>query len=157
MARRDEGRRQKREDRISVAAGGGHSVWREFQNPIEPLALLGDSELDLIDDTALRILEELGLEFRNSQALDILAKSGADVDHASAMVRFDRNLVRALVAKAPSSFTLLARNPDRNVTMGGRSINFAPVAGPPYLFHLASCRRPATYDDQCNLLTLHHS
>jgi trimethylamine--corrinoid protein Co-methyltransferase len=157
MARRDEGRRQKRDDRKLVAAGGGHSVWREFQNPLEPLALLDDSELDQIDDTALRILEELGLEFQNPQALEILAKSGADVDHASAMVRFDRGLVRALVAKAPSSFALLARNPDRNVTMGGRSINFAPVAGPPYVSDLDRGRRPGTYEDQCNLIKLHQS
>jgi trimethylamine--corrinoid protein Co-methyltransferase len=157
MARGGEARNRKRDERKSAAAGSAHSVWREFRNPLEPIVLLEDAELDLIDDTALRILEDLGLEFRNPKALAILAKFGADVDHASGMVRLDRGLVRALVAKAPPSFSLLARNPNRNVLMGGRSINFAPVAGPAFVSDLDHGRRPGTFNDQCNLIRLHQS
>ncbi len=154
---RDEGRKQKREARRSVSAGGGQSVWQPFRNPLPPLALLGDDDLGKIDDTALRILEELGLEFQNPDAIDILAKSGAEVDHATGMVRLDRHLVRELMAKAPSSFTLHARNPERNVTMGGSWINFAPVAGPPNVSDLDQGRRPGTFEDQCNLIKLHQT
>jgi trimethylamine---corrinoid protein Co-methyltransferase len=125
-----------------LSAGGGQSVWQTFRNPLPALALLGDDELGKIDDTAFRILEELGLEFQNPDAIDILASSGADVDRATGIVRMDRHLVRHLVAKAPSSFTLHARNPARNVTMGENWINFAR-------------RRPGTFADQCNLIKLH--
>ncbi len=89
---RDESRRQKREARLSLSAGAGQSIWQTFRNPLPPLALLDEDELGKIDDTALRILEELGLEFQNPQAIDILAKSGAHVDYATGMVRMDRNL-----------------------------------------------------------------
>ncbi len=154
---RDEGRKQKREARRSVSAGGGQSVWQPFRNPLPPLALLGDDDLGKIDDTALRILEELGLEFQNPDAIAILAKSGAEVDNATGMVRMDRHLVRELVAKAPPSFTLHARNPERNVTMGGNWINFAPVAGPPNVSDLDQGRRPGTFEDQCNLIKLHQT
>jgi trimethylamine--corrinoid protein Co-methyltransferase len=152
---RDEGRRQKREARRTLSAGGGQSVWQQFRNPLPALALLNDDELGKIDDTALRILEELGLEFQNPQAIEILADSGADVDRGTGMVRMDRHLVRRLVAKAPSSFTLHARNPERNVIMGEDWINFAPVAGPPNVSDLEGGRRPGTFEDQCNLIKLH--
>jgi trimethylamine--corrinoid protein Co-methyltransferase len=152
---RDEGRRQKREARRSLSAGGGQSVWRRFRNPLPALALLGDDELGKIDDTALRILEELGLEFQNPRAIDILANSGADVDRSIGVVRMDRHLVRELVAKAPSSFTLHARNPERNVIMGEDWINFAPVAGPPNVSDIDGGRRPGAFADQCNLIKLH--
>jgi trimethylamine:corrinoid methyltransferase-like protein len=151
---RDEGRRQKREARRTLSAGGGQSVWQQFRNPLPALALLNDDELGKIDDTALRILEELGLEFQNPQAIEILADSGADVDRGTGMVRMDRHLVRRLVAKAPSSFTLHARNPERNVIMGEDWINFAPVAGPPNVSDLEGGRRPGTFEDQCNLIKL---
>jgi trimethylamine:corrinoid methyltransferase-like protein len=45
-------------------------------------------------------LELLGLERQNPAAFAILEGRGAEVDRASQMVRFDRALIRALVAKA---------------------------------------------------------
>ena len=122
-----------------------------------PLAILCEEELSLIDDTALRVLEELGLEFQNPRALEILKRHGAEVDGETSMARMDRALVREMVAKAPASFELHARNPERSVTMGGNWINFAPVAGPPNVSDLDRGRRPGTFEDQCNLIRLHQS
>jgi trimethylamine--corrinoid protein Co-methyltransferase len=122
-----------------------------------PLRILSDPELGLIDDTALRILDELGLEFQSVEALDILEENGAIVDRQTSMVRMPPRLVRELVAKAPAEFELHARNPERSVTMGGNWVNFAPVAGPPYVSDLDRGRRPGTFDDQCNLIRLHQS
>ena len=119
-------RQQRREDRRAVSGGGGQAPWQKFRNPMAPLALLDEGELALIDDVALRILEELGLEFQNPQTFDILERHGAMVDRSTGMVRFDRGLIRQLVAKAPETFTLHARNPQRTLTMGGAWINFAP-------------------------------
>ena len=121
------------------------------------MAILNEEELGLIDKTALKILAELGLEFQNPEALNILEKSGAAVDRETSMVRMEPALVRELVAMAPSEFELHARNPDRSVTMGGNWINFAPVAGPPYVSDLDRGRRPGTFEDQCNLIRLHQS
>jgi trimethylamine--corrinoid protein Co-methyltransferase len=148
-------RQQKREDRRSVSSGGGQLAWRKFRNPMSPLAILDDGELALIDDVALRILEELGLEFQNRDAFDILERHGAMVDRATGMVRLDRGLVRQMVAKAPESFTLHARNPERTLTMGGNWVSFAPVGGPPNVSDLDAGRRPGTYQAQCDLIRLH--
>ncbi len=136
-------RQQKREDRRAVSGGGGQPAWQKFRNPMSPLAVLDDGELALIDDVALRILEELGLEFQNRETFGILERHGAMVDRATGMVRFERGLIRELVAKAPESFTLHARNPERTLTMGGNWINFAPVGGPPNVSDLDRGRRKA--------------
>src|SRR5258706_2923458 len=145
-------RQQKREDRRAVSGGGGQTPWQKFRNPMAPLAVLDEGELDLIDDVALRILENLGLEFQNRESLDILERHGAMVDRASGMVRFDRGLIRELVAKSPERFTLHARNPERTLTIGGDWINFAPVGGPPNVSDLDRGRRPGTFEAQCELI-----
>jgi trimethylamine--corrinoid protein Co-methyltransferase len=111
-------RQQRREDRRAVSAGGGQVPWQIFRNPLSPLALLSEAELDLIDDVALRVLEELGLEFQNRESLDILEREGAKVDRSTGMVRFDRGLIRELVAKAPERFPLYSRNPERTLDIG---------------------------------------
>ena len=156
-SRRSEDSRSKREARRASASSGQQSAWRKFRNPMPPLAILGEAELALIDDTALRILDELGLEFQSAEALAILEKNGAVVDRETSMVRMPPRLVRELVAKAPAQFELHARNPERSVTMGGNWVNFAPVAGPPYVSDLDRGRRPGTFEDQCNMIRLHQS
>jgi trimethylamine--corrinoid protein Co-methyltransferase len=131
--------------------------WSRFQNPLPPLELLGEDALQRIENTAYRVLEELGLEFMSDEALDILARNGATVDRATTVVRFDRNLVKEYVAKAPSTFTLHARNPERNIVLGGNNICFGPVSGAPNVSDLDGGRRPGTYADQVRFIKLQHS
>src|SRR5262245_13572303 len=143
--------------KAEASAGVPQPPWGPFCNPLSPLELLDEDQLQRLDDTAFRILEELGLEFMSAEALDVLARHGAAVDRATGLVRFDRALVREYVAKAPASFTVYARNPERNVTMGGNFINFGPVGGAPNVSDLERGRRPGTYRDQVELLKLHQS
>src|SRR5262249_31000304 len=62
--------------------------WRNVVNPYAPIDVLDPEQLEKIHEASLRVLEELGLEFMNETALDILAAAGADVDRASRCVRF---------------------------------------------------------------------
>ena len=80
-----------------------------------------------------------------------------DVDEASQMVRFGRDLVKHFVGMAPAEFPVFARNPERNTLMGGRRINFNTVGSPPNISDLARGRRPGTYEDLCNLVKLNHA
>ena len=64
----------------------------------------------------------------------------------------------------PSAFTQHARNPDRNVEIGGRNLVLAPVYGPPFVRDAEGGRRYATMDDFRNFVKLgymskwlHHS
>ena len=48
------------------------------------------------------------------------------------------------VAKAPSEYTMQARNPEKNVAIGGDNIAYIPCYGPPFVHDLDRGRREST-------------
>jgi trimethylamine--corrinoid protein Co-methyltransferase len=135
-------------------SGPRQAPWRRLEHTMTPSAVLSEDQVEAIHEASLRILKELGLEFQNPEALSILDAAGADVDHATGMVRFDPDLVEWWVGRAPSAFTLHSRNPARFVTIGGRHIAFNGVSGPPNCSDLDRGRRPGRFADQCELIRL---
>jgi trimethylamine--corrinoid protein Co-methyltransferase len=138
-------------------AGFRQLPWRRVVNPYAPVEVLSADQIEAIHLASLRVLEDIGMEFLHDDALDLLQRAGASVDRATRRVRLDRGLVLEQVAKAPSQVTLHARNPERNVTLGGNVINFCMVASPPNCSDLDRGKRPGTYEDYCNFLRLGHS
>ena len=59
----------------------------------------------------------------------------------------DAALVEELIATAPAEFTLHARNPARNVVLGGRHLVFSSVGGPAFVTDLDRGRRAGTWQD----------
>ncbi|MEM6479689.1 MAG: trimethylamine methyltransferase family protein, partial [Pseudomonadota bacterium] len=95
---------------------------------------------------AEQVLEEIGVAFvENPDALARWKAAGADVE--GERVRLPRGLARKLCASAPARFTQHARNPDRNVEIGGKSLVCAPVYGPPFVRDAQGGRRYATMAD----------
>ncbi len=147
---RENSRRRARRE----AGGVRQPPWRAIVNPYRPVEVLDPESLERIHDASLQILETTGLEFMSPAALDILAKAGADIDRSSGRVRFDRGLVLESVAKAPAEFTLHARNPARDVRIGGRHVAFCAVSSAPNVSDLDRGRRPGNFADFCDLLRL---
>ncbi|MEM6825001.1 MAG: trimethylamine methyltransferase family protein, partial [Pseudomonadota bacterium] len=125
--------------------------------------ILNDEALEIIEANADTVLEEIGVSFvDNPSALARWKDAGAMVD--SERVRLPKGLARSLCATAPSTFTQLARNPERSVEIGGKGLVLAPVYGPPFVRDVAGGRRYATMDDFRNFVKLgymskwlHHS
>ena len=130
---------------------------RAIVNPYDPIEVLDDAQIERIHEASLEVLETLGMEITSPSARDILAAAGADVDHASHRVRFDRELVLEYIAHAPAEFTIYARNPANNVTFGGNRIVFTPVSSAPNCSDEDRGRRPGTYRDFANFLRLAQS
>ncbi len=107
-----------------------------------------------IDDASMALLEEVGVVFRDPQALADWRGAGARVD--GERVRLDRGLVRALIATVPSEIRYLARNPAQSVALGGPRSIFVPMAGAPYLRDLEDRRRASTLDDLAMFHKLAH-
>jgi trimethylamine--corrinoid protein Co-methyltransferase len=118
--------------------------FRLLRNPYPPVEVLSAEQLERIHQTSLRILEELGLEFLDDEALEIWARAGAQVDRSSGRVRLERGLVLEAVQKAPAQFKLRARNPAHDLLIGGNCISLAPGAGCPYVSDFERGRRPGT-------------
>ncbi len=116
--------------------------------------VLDEEGLQLIENNADTILQETGIEFRDMpEALDILKKGGAEVD--GVRVRFPRGMCRAIIqASAPREYTHHARNPARNVQIGGKNTAFVPAYGSPFVFDLDKGRRYATIEDFQNFVKL---
>ena len=108
--------------------------------------VLNEEALDIIEQNAETVLEEIGVNFvENPKALQRWREVGADVD--GERVRIPRGLARELIKTAPSEYTQHARNPERSVVVGGRNLVCAPVYGPPFVRDMDHGRRYATMDD----------
>jgi trimethylamine--corrinoid protein Co-methyltransferase len=124
---------------------------------------LSEEGLVRLEEQADWLIQEVGLEFRDDpRALEIWRQAGADVK--GTRVRLDKGMARELCKTAPSEFTQYARNPARNVRIGGTAQVFAPVYGPPFVRDLEGGRRYGAYTDFEKLVkivhqlpSLHHS
>ncbi|MGI9117126.1 MAG: trimethylamine methyltransferase family protein [Gaiellales bacterium] len=110
--------------------------------------------LDTIERGWQRIVSELGIRFDHPEALRRFAEAGQAVD--GDIVRFDPDWVLELCAKAPSEFTLHARNPERDMRIGGDHMVFLPVQGPPFVLR-DGVRGEGTLADFRDLLRLAQS
>jgi trimethylamine--corrinoid protein Co-methyltransferase len=110
--------------------------------------IVPDEAVELIHNESLSILEEVGCEFRDDEAIAMWKAAGADV--RDTRVRIDRALLMDLVSKIPSEFTLNARNPARTVKVGGQNSIFVPMYGAPYVRDLDGNRRYGTLEDLNN-------
>lgn len=129
-------------------AGGIEQLpWRRLVNPFRPVEILSADQVEAIHAASLRILAEIGVEVLGDRAIDRLRAAGADVDTGTRRVRLDPGLAEALVASAPPSFELHARNPDRNVVLGGEHLVFCSVGGPAFVSDLDRGRRPGNQTD----------
>ncbi len=125
--------------------------------PFPPVELVSADELESIHLAALKVLKEIGIDILHAEAKALLKDAGADVDPASDRVRFDAALVESKIGLAPREFTLHARNPERNVEIGGRNVAFCSVASAPNAFDRAGGRRPGNRRDYQNFLRLGQS
>jgi len=126
--------------------------------------LLDEAALELIEHNADTVLEEIGIEFKEfPEALALFKEAGAEID--GERVRFPRGMCRSIIqASAPSEYTQHARNPERNVVIGGKRTVLVPAYGSPFVRDLDKGRRYATIEDFRNFVKLtymspglHHS
>ncbi|MBU3671419.1 MAG: trimethylamine methyltransferase family protein [Sinobacteraceae bacterium] len=158
--RRPSARDAKRAARTARGAASAPYIVRK----IPRFEVLGEEGLAIIERNADRILEETGIEFREDpEVLDIFRKAGAQVD--GERVRFPGGMCRELIQRnAPREFTQIARNPARDVRIGGDTTVFVPAYGSPFVRNLDEGRRYARIEDFRNFVklaymanSLHHS
>ncbi|MEM8976942.1 MAG: trimethylamine methyltransferase family protein [Pseudomonadota bacterium] len=119
---------------------------------VEPMTL---EQIEKIDEASMRILEEIGVIFRDPVALEDWRKAGAEI-RDDERVHFDRGLIRELIASIPSSFTYHARDPAKSLPFGNDHAIFVPMTGAPYLRDLDDQRRGPTLDDLATFHKLAH-
>ncbi len=119
-----------------------------------PTAVLSEDEVESIHRASLRILSEIGMDFLDADAREILRAAGGDVRPNEARVRFDPDFVTTAIDTAPRRFTLHARNPERDLQIGEDWVVFGTVGSPPNVADLDRGRRIGNRADYQNLLRL---
>ena len=123
----------------------GRASFRELDVP-EPMPreVLSQDAMATLDKGWRRMMTEIGVEFMDDRALDLFRKAGQRVEDRT--VFLDPDFVLEQVAKAPGEFDVQARNPEHNIHIGGDSMAFGAVYGPPFV-RQGEVRRDATMDD----------
>ncbi len=159
-SRRPSGRDAKREARLRRNT----TIVPYITRKIPCYEVLSEEGLALLEHNADTILQEIGIDFReDAEALQLWKDAGAEI--TGERVRFPRGMCRSIVQKsAPREFTQYARNPARNVLIGGNRTVFAPAYGSPFIRNIDEGRRYATIEDFRNFVklaylsgSLHHS
>ncbi len=119
---------------------------------MQRFGILTKTQVEKIHETTLRILEQIGLDFNYAPAVEVFKKRGAKVE--GQRVFFSPELVEKQIKKAPSEFTIYARNPEHNVFIGGNNTVLAPGYGAPFVTDLDYGRRQATLKDFENFVKL---
>ena len=126
--------------------------WRIPVNTDRPTEPLDEEGVQAIHEGAMTILEEIGIEFLNSESTAILEDAGCRVDDTN--VRMDRDFVMETIGHCPSEFSMTPRNPDRKVIVGGRNMIFGNVSSPPNTFNLDEGKQVGTRETFRDLVKL---
>ena len=136
------------------------SVGGKYLNLVNTLAkstVLSDDALESVHEASLTILEEIGMDVILPEARERMKAAGAAVTPGTDRVRFDRGLIMDMIASVPPAFTMHARNPARNVAIGGNNLVFAQIASAPFVADRDGGRRTGNQEDYRKLVKLAQS
>lgn len=94
------------------------------------LKILNQSEIEEIHQRALDVLQQVGCFFESEEALSVLEKHGAVVDHSTLIAKLPRNMVEGALELCPSSMLLAAREPRYDIHAEGDRVYFGPGTMP---------------------------
>ncbi len=149
------GRRRRRASGPSAAPARVVN-YRQLKNPFTPQTVFTEDRIAAIHDTALRVLEDLGIKILLPEARMLFRQAGAKVDDDSQLVFVGREIIAAALASAPRRFTLHGGSRDRDLDMQLGTLAFQSGAGAPNCTDLLRGRRPGTLRDVEELTKLVH-
>ncbi len=148
MGETDTTRRTGRRRRGEAAATPKRQVnYRQLRNPFPLMRIFSDDEIAAMHDSALTMLETLGVKVLLPQAREVFARAGARVDESAEMVFIGRDIVEAALATAPRSIMARAAVRDRDLLLELGSLTFQSGAGAPHATDLERGRRPGSGRD----------
>ena len=127
-------------------------IWKgkiDMGNRLQPLT---KEQIHIIHNAAMRILGETGVAFRLPEAVKIFEQHGFRTDGDT--VFFDESQVLNALETVPREFTIMARNPENNVRLGGDHFAFGPAWAAPFVIDADGTRRNACLADQENMCRL---
>jgi|TARA_B100002003_G_scaffold41727_2_gene37198 trimethylamine--corrinoid protein Co-methyltransferase len=129
--------------------------YRQLKHPFEPQRIFSADEINNLHQTALRVLEELGIKVLLPEARKMFAAAGALV--CDDMVFIGRDIVAAALQTAPPKIRLRAANPIREQDYEEGAMLFSPGSGCPNVTDFEGGRRPGSLKDHEDTIKLAQS
>lgn len=107
-----------------------------------------------IHAASMKILEQTGVKLYNSEVLEIIKQNGIKVLNRTAY--FTEDQIMKWIKKAPSEFTIYARNPKYNMLIGGNHAEYNSTYGAPAVTESDGTTRPALFNDYKTFLKIVH-
>ncbi|CAH2405904.1 trimethylamine methyltransferase family protein [Mesorhizobium ventifaucium] len=139
-------RRGGREARRTIRTAPKVDMLPTLQRGLPVVEPMDAEQVERVHEASLAILEEVGVVFRDPIAIEDWKRAGADV-RADDRVHLDRGLVMELIKTIPPNVEYFARDPAKNVELGGENSIFVPMTGAPYMRDLDDVRRGPTIAD----------
>ncbi|MGD8649289.1 MAG: trimethylamine methyltransferase family protein, partial [Desulfobacterales bacterium] len=112
---------------------------------VDRMQAYSKSELNLVHDASMDILENTGIVFHNTGAIELFKKNGFRVDDFRVYIS-EKDVVQALES-VPERFRIHSWNPLRSVWVGGDDYVLLPTGGAPNIATADGQQRPATLSD----------
>lgn len=113
-----------------------------------------NKKLRAIHEASMEILVTDGMKFHHPQIVEIIKDHGIKVEDNVAY--FTAEDIEKWVAKAPSTFTLYARNEKYNMEIGGDRVHFCPASGASNVGDLNGKKRRGSVADFIKMVKLYH-
>ncbi|MBS3735575.1 MAG: trimethylamine methyltransferase family protein [Candidatus Bipolaricaulota bacterium] len=121
----------------------------------DKLKLLNEDEVELIHESALKLLKNLGVKVDSEEFLEILEGNGARVNYENGRAKLSPELVRDYLEIAPSRITLHGRKKEYDLSLEDRKVHYGTGGAAVKILDLNSEEvRSSTLEDQARLARL---
>jgi trimethylamine--corrinoid protein Co-methyltransferase len=109
---------------------------------------LTEDSIAKIDQTVMRVIEEVGFEVNSEAALELFEQAGALVDRKEQRMRLPRAKARKLIGMAPPEVKLCGQEEKHDIILGGNRVYTGTGGTALYIYEPSTKRkRPATLRD----------
>lgn len=108
---------------------------------------LTEEQKQLIHQSSLNILNEVGVKVPHDKVLDMFKAAGAEVDDSTKMVKIPENLIMESLDKAGKKFTIYGRDRNKQAKFGFGTCNFNSIFGEAFWIEDNMKRRYTSLDD----------
>ena len=118
----------------------------------ERMHILTQSDLSKIHTASMNILDKIGINFYDPEAIDVFKQHGFHADGHTVHMR--ESQIRKALNTVPAQFLVAARNPEKSVTIGGNHLVMAPGYGASIMITADRKQREGCMDDYDNFCKL---
>ncbi len=148
-------RRSKRRSRMRPSAASTRDVnYSALKDPLIRQPSVSQSRLEALHQTALRVIEEIGIRVLNEESRSYFKQAGATVHEATQMVHIDPAIVAQVLESAPSEFVICGSVEGKTAREGGENIDLLRGVGTPYISEHDRRKRNGTLGHTSNIIKL---